>query len=119
MDTTDYKNCPVGKYHDFKVLRTPYEIPGAKHSPKQVEQCRMCHKTVEYLIQEDGKMVDDRQYFLDHIRAFAQPSMVCYYELHPTAAFRFAEEAKAVKKSEEFQETKSEEFKAAIKKALD
>lgn len=113
----DYKNCKVGKYHRFLVIAGPYS---AIQNDKQIEVCEYCKEKKAYAFTPDGKMADDHQYFLDHIRAFAQPSMGdVYYEVNPGMLLKFEKEAKAEKAKEAKEEERKEHFKFAIKRALD
>lgn len=115
MDTKDYKNCPTGKYHAFKVLRSPYVNP---NEVAQQEQCKYCKVIKVYHFKPNGKMIEEEAYLLDHIREFAQPFMSCYYDINPGAMFEFITEEQKKRKSEEFQGEQSEKFKFAIKQAL-
>lgn len=125
MDTS-YRNCPVAKYHFFNVLSAPYLVAGqfvdrnANHADIQVEVCKHCGVRKEYHFNDEGQMVEDHQYFLDHIRAFVQPSMgEVYFDIYPEARMRMALEAKAQKAMQEKHEGLSDKFKFAIKRALD
>ena len=116
----DYRNCLVGVYHLFTVLDSPYKN-GAK---TQKEKCQYCGKDVEYFFSSDGKMMEERQYFLDHIRAFAQPikedpgMMAAFLVCNPKAAARLEADKKANKRSAEFQGEMTEMFRWAAKRAL-
>lgn len=113
----EYKNCPTAKYHWFIVLSGPYS---REYSETQVEVCKFCKVRKAYAFRPDGKMVDDHQYFLDHIRAFAQPSMgEVYYECNPGMLMKFQNEARAEKKKEERDADLSDKFKFALKRAYE
>lgn len=116
LDYTDFKNCPIARYCDFKVLASPYK--NQRQDSKQVEVCRHCKRRVEYTFNEKGQLTDDRAYFTDHIRAFAQPTMACYYDINPKATLMFEAEVKDQKRSEELQADLSDKFKFAVKRAL-
>jgi hypothetical protein len=71
-----YINCKVGRYHWFKVI--------SSDNLAQHEVCKFCHLKQSYGFKSDGTMVDSQKYFMDHIRAFAQPSMgEVYYDINP------------------------------------
>lgn len=113
----NYKNCPTGQYHWFIVLSGPYS---KVHTDEQIEVCKYCKARKAYAFKPDGKMVDDHQYFLDHIRAFAQPSMGdVYYDCNPGMLLKFTNEAKAEKKKEEKEEMRKDHFKFAMKRAFE
>lgn len=114
----NYANCPVAKYHNFRVLASPY-LP-EKQATKQIEQCRACGKREEYSYKPDGKMVNERKYFLDHIRAFAQPFMgEVYWECNPGAFEKFTAKEAEDKKREIKNLERDEHFKFAIKRAFE
>lgn len=121
MAAIKYENCKVAKYHDFKVLQSPYFIPDAP----QIEVCKYCHTRKKYKFTPEGRMVDEHAYFLDHIRAFAQPSsgdvemMKVYTFCNPMKVKQDAEEALKEEKKAEFFAENDERFKFAIKKALE
>lgn len=116
----DYRNCKVGQYHDFKVLASPY----MNGSVEQVEVCKMCKERKVYTFTPDGKMINEHEYFLDHIRAFAQPilddpgMMDVIRECNPIGLARMEKLAKEQENSEAFQADISDRFKFAMKKAL-
>lgn len=117
----DYRNCTAGVYHSFTVIDSPY-TNGAK---VQREKCQYCGKAEEYTFTPDGKMTDERQYFLDHIRAFAQPveddlgMMEAFLACNPNAAARMTRDAAQEKKSEDHQAELTELFHWSMKRALD
>lgn len=108
-----YRNCPVGRYHNFKVLTEGVD------GNEQVEVCRYCGVKKIYKFTREGQLVNQEQYLRDHIRFFAQPSQTIYYDIHPDAASKFLVQDKKKKKSEEFQADMSDKFKYAVKKAFD
>lgn len=120
----DYKNCPNAVYHTMTTKATPYEHVTALSSTTQVEVCTSCNKVFSYHYLPNGEMADSRQYFLDHIRYFAQPieedpaMMAVFLHCNPGAAKRFEDAAIADKKHEFFQKEMDEKFRWAIKKAL-
>jgi hypothetical protein len=117
----DYRNCLVGVYHNFEVIESPHK----NGASVQRERCRHCNKEVEYKFLPDGELVDSRQYFLDHINAFAQPieddpgMMAAFLTCNPNAAARMALDEKQTKASKEFQDEMTEMFHWSIKRALD
>lgn len=117
----DYRNCFAGVYHLFTVLSGP-DKDGSK---VQSERCKYCGKVEDYTFEPDGRMTDSRKYFLDHIRAFAQPieddpgMMAAFLHCNPNAAARLAKEKADKDKSETFQNEMTEKFHWAMKRALD
>lgn len=107
-----YKTCPVGVYHDFKVELLVSDENG------QVETCRHCHVKKIYKFRPDGQLVENEQYFRDHIRAFAQPGMPVYNDIFPDFEAKLEQEAKRKKVSEMYQGNLSDRFKFEIKKIL-
>jgi hypothetical protein len=117
----DYRNCPVAKYHDFQVITGPYMLSNV--SPIQVEVCRRCKKREEYSFKTDGKMVDEHKYFLDHIRAFAQPAggpemAAVYYDVNPDMLLKFEKEEKDKKVMADRHGELGEKFRFALGRAL-
>lgn len=108
-----YRNCPVGKYHNFKV-----EIELSDENA-QVETCRFCNVRKAYKFNAKGQLVDNEQYFKDHIRFFAQPSQAVYYDINPDAEEALRMEAKKKELFDARQADRSDRFKHAIKKALE
>lgn len=119
MENNRYVNCPVAKYHDFKVMSDPYGLTKT-FSKEQKEYCRACKKMVSYKFASDGKMVEEHQYWLDHIRFFAQPSMgEVYFEINPGMRAKFSLEERENKAHEDKQAELSDKFRFALKRALD
>lgn len=104
LDNANYRNCLVGGYHDYKVL--------ASNEGVQMEVCRYCK------VEKDFSKMSEREYFLEHIRAFAQPSMACYYDINPNAMAKAMIETKEQKKFDARQGDLKEKFHFAIKRAL-
>lgn len=107
----NFRNCAIGKYHDFKVLSVTDKL--------QAEECRLCGIKKEYGFKPDGQMVDSEGYFKDHIRAFAQPSMRVYYDIHPGATLKFEAEEREKKQQEETAQSLHEKFQWAMKRAME
>lgn len=108
-----YRNCEVGKYHNFKVEM------GLSDENAQVETCRFCNVRKVYKFNDKGQLVDNEQYFKDHIRFFAQPTQAVYFDINPDAAEAFKMEAQKKALFDKRQELYSDKFKHAIKKALE
>lgn len=104
------RNCEVGRYHDFKVL--------VEGPPVQREVCRHCKTVKEYKFTEDGRLVDDEQYFKDHIRAFAQPNMKVFHDIYPEAEAKFIKQEADKKLMEDFIANRKERFFWEIEKIL-
>jgi hypothetical protein len=117
MDFTDFKNCPVAKYCEWKILASPYK--NQRQDSKQVEVCKHCKRRAEYTFDDQGRMTDQYAYYRAHIRDFCQPTQAVYFDIHPNAPLRFETEARDEKRSEEFQAEKKEQFEFAIKRALE
>lgn len=130
-----YENCPSGRYHDITVMASPYQDrrEGALLSENQVEKCKLCGEMFTYAFNSQMQMVskaEDRRYFLNHIRDFAQdtrdkdgvpadPAMQAAFEYcKPKLLERFMKEAADQKKSDEFQAEMSEVGRWTMKKAL-
>lgn len=117
-----YINCPIREYHYFKVLSGPYMGGGTGETQKEV--CRFCGVKKEYAFRLDGEMVDQRAYFLDHIRAFAQPSTEdlamaeVYYHCNPGMKEKFIKEAVQAKKQEDKNLELTDKYRFAIGRAL-
>lgn len=117
----DYKNCPTARYHEMKVVSSPYP-EGKIFSPQQIERCTKCGERKTYIIRPDGQMENSRQYFLDHIRVFAQPieqdpaMLEVFLFCNPGAAKRLKEAELSGKKHEWFREEQREKFRWALKK---
>ncbi len=115
-----FENCKVDRYHDFTVFSSPYKENGTN----QVETCKLCGEMKKYTFNAKGQMRNERQYFLDHIRAFAQHDTddkemtKAFNYCNPVAAAKFAAEALAGRKSEDFRSEMSDKFKWAIKRAM-
>jgi len=123
-----YKNCAFGDYHDFEVIYSrirPLSKPmQAGEAADQVEVCRFCKKQVVYKVSADGKTTDDHQYFLDHIRAFAQVGFgdqlaKVFYECNPGAAAELKKEQKSEKKQEEKHAELGDKLRFALKRAFE
>ncbi len=116
----DYKNCKKGVYHWFIVKSSPY----TGSSLKQVEKCKFCGETKTYSFLPNGKMKEEREYFLDHIRAFAQPiqedsgMLEAFKFCNPKAAKRLEQQRIEGRAHEFFKQEMSEKFKWAMKRAL-
>lgn len=117
----DYRNCPVDQFHDYKVLRSPYLTDSAI----QVEVCKLCGLESTYKFHDDGRMKNERQYFLDHIRACAQQSDTdlamdaCWVYCNPKLVKKLLEEKAQAKKSADFQKEMKETYDWAVKRAVD
>lgn len=116
----NYVNCPKDKYHDYKVLRSPY----TSNSSMQIEVCKLCGLESRYKFKKDGRMVNERQYFLDHIRAFAQQSTTdlamdaAWVYCNPRTVRRLLEEKEKESKSAVLQAELTEKHKFFWQKAL-
>lgn len=117
----EYKNCKIARYHEMVIVASPYR---GDITTRQKERCSKCGQDFAYDFTPDGQMKDSHQYFLDHIRYFAQPieedegMMAAFLFCNPKAAKRFEEASKADKKHEWFQQEMQDKFRWAIKKAL-
>ena len=117
-----YQNCPVGRYHDFTVIASPYaeRKKSALFSVTHIERCKLCNQSESYTVAE----LNSRRYFLNHIRDFAQPGtddaemQKAFDYCKPKAAQRFTKEAEDKKKLEDKNAERSDKFKFAIKRAL-
>lgn len=108
----NFRNCAAGKYHWFKVLNT--------NPSTQLEVCKYCGERKVYRFTADGKLVNEQQYFLDHIRAFAQPYMgEVYYDCNPGMLLKFTNEANEQKKAEVRSQDMTEKLKFAMKRAFE
>lgn len=118
-----YANCPVGTYHYFKILASP-SLPGSQ-DVRQVEQCTYCKERVAYDTRPDGDVVDQRKYFNDHVRAFAQPGLgdpylsEVYFDCNPGMREKMAAEAAVAAKQVVHEADRNARFEHAIKKALE
>lgn len=116
----NYINCSVGRYHNFRVNESLYKNGGTV----QVETCAYCREQKRYGFRPDGEMENSRQYFLDHIRAFAQESsqdvgmQAAFLYCNPNGVARLAKDRKIEEKSIEFQAEMKDRFRFVIKKAL-
>lgn len=116
----DYKNCKKGVYHWFTVKSSPY----TGSSTKQIERCKFCGDTKTYTFLPNGKMKEEREYFLDHIRAFAQPiqedpgMLAAFLHCNPKAAERLKKQKTDDERSAWFKQEMSEKFKWAMQRAL-
>lgn len=121
-----YENCPKGKYHDFKVLSSPYPDRGdLPYSQEQVEQCRLCGQHERYAFGPQGNLVNDNKYFRDHIRVFAQRDWggedlnEVFFYCNPGERLKLAQKrAEELKRLEKNME-RDEHFEFAIKRALE
>lgn len=115
MQKNAYENCRQARFHRLKVLESS--------DTQQVERCSECGDTLVFY-SDDGHMVDDRSYFLAHIRDFAQPipqdpdMFEVFTFCHPDLAKRIELEAKEKAKEGEWQKEMSESFRSALSLAL-
>jgi hypothetical protein len=113
-----YINCPKLRYHDFKVLSSPYLAESL--DTNQRERCKGCGVIKSYSFKPDGKMTNENEYFMDHIRAFAQPAMGdVYYDCNPGAVLKFKKEEKEEKAKIEKEEVRKEHLVYALKRAFE
>lgn len=121
-----YENCTTGKYHDFTVVASPFSErrENTLVSEQQIERCKLCGERTAYGFDGAGRMKDSRQYFLDHIRVFAQNGtkdvemQKAFEYCNPKAFQKFAKEAEDKQKSDDFQQLMKEKFHWAMKRAL-
>ena len=116
-----YENCPVAKYHVYKVIDSPYK---GGVGTKQIEQCTQCHSLAVYSIDATGEAQPKREYFLNHIRDFCQPfkedpaMYKAFQYCHPELLKKMEAEADGTREQEEWRQEMSEVFKWTWKKAM-
>lgn len=127
-----YQNCKVDRYHNITVLSSPWggrDVGGnwqenLSTADKQIEKCKGCGELLVYHYKPNGSMTEERQYFLDHIRDFAQNDtgdsgmQVVFDYCKPELKQRFMKLAAEKVKSDEFQADMEDRFQWALKRAL-